>query len=399
MESVKGVAQQLAGTFQLSYGSATTGSLQYNSEASVIESSIQALNGISDVSVSRTGPVAGTGAYEFKVTFVGIRDAGKRLQLTAGSGTALTGNSPTLTLAVVTEGQSVPMNGTFRLGHGNHTTRVLRHNSSAAEVENALLTEVFKVGAGSINVTREGPTAEDGYSFVITFVKEIAEKDPSLLELRNLSLLGAGAMGSVDTVHPRNHIRGTFDLGLGYVSGVARGLPYNISAAALQSALRGAFGAKLAAVSVTLARVGVRGERCWNVTFNNFTGFPPSLTVVAHNLTGTNVSAFARTAVPTNVISGTFALAYSLSGRMVKTTRQMESNVSAAVMKENIDALGIAGTVNVFRSGGSASTSKYTYVLVRRRSLSSCFVIQLIFLSSLLFCIGGRSNGELFSAL
>ena len=358
------MVQQLAGTFQLSYGSATTGNLQYNSEASVIETSIEALNGISDVSVSRTGPVAGTGAFEFRVTFVGILDAGKRLQLNAGGGTALTGNSPTLTLAVVTEGKSVPMNGTFCLAHGDNITGVLRHNSSAAEVENALLTEIFEVGAGSINVTREGPTAEDGYSFVITFVKEIAEKDPSLLELRNLALLGAGAIGSVDIVHPRNRIRGTFDLGLRYGGGVARALPYNISAAALQSALRGAFGAKLVAVSVTLASVGVRGERRWNVTFNNFTGFPPELKVVAHNLTGTNVSAFARTTVPTNIISGTFALAYTVSGRMVKTTGQMQSNVSAAVMKKKIDALGIAGTVNVFRSGGSAVTSEYTYVLV-----------------------------------
>ena len=360
MESVKGVLQQLGGNFRLSYGSATTGSLQYNSAASVVETSIETLSGISDVSVSRTGPALGTGAYEFRVTFVGVPDAGKRLPLASATGTTLSGNSPSLHIAVVADGESVPVNGTFRLGLGANATRVLTHNASAGDVQTALLEDIFETGTGSINVTREGPTAEGGYSFVLTFVKEILTRDPSLVELRSISLAGAGSTGSVNVVHPRNHVRGYFDLGLDQGPGVAARLAHNASAAGVQAALRSVFGAQLSAVSVTIATTGARGQRAWNVTFNMFAGLPPKLRVVSHNLTGTNVSALVHTSVRANVISGTFALAYTLSGRMTKTTASMDSNVSAAVMKENIEALGIAGTVNVLRSQGSSSYAEFT---------------------------------------
>jgi hypothetical protein len=89
------------GTFELSFGGATTAPIAYNASAAAVKSALTALNdlGPSDVTVTLSGAV-------YTVSFAGLESATDVPQMTApSSGLALTGGtSPSVTVATSTPG-------------------------------------------------------------------------------------------------------------------------------------------------------------------------------------------------------------------------------------------------------------------------------------------------------
>lgn len=128
------------GTFTLTYSGQTTGAIAYNASASTVETALEALSNITDVTVSKSGPV-------YTITFVDPGDQNVA-QLTSTS--SLTGSGVIVSVeqeavaAVAWQSQVYlsgnPTGGTFSLAVSGTTAEsdAIAYNATALAVENAL---------------------------------------------------------------------------------------------------------------------------------------------------------------------------------------------------------------------------------------------------------------------
>jgi hypothetical protein len=162
------------GTFRLAYNGIWTAPLAYNATASQVQTALQALTGLSAVSVAVVAGV-GTVNQTYAVTFNGVASPATLTvqDLTSGGSHAVAVSTATAYAAVAwtqrTMQQSVviggtPGGGTYTLTYGNQTTAALAFNANAAAVQAALR---LLTGLGSVVVTTTGDSPN--YSHLIDF--------------------------------------------------------------------------------------------------------------------------------------------------------------------------------------------------------------------------------------
>lgn len=160
------------GTFTLTYSAQTTGSLNYNATASQVETALELLSNIVDVTVTGSG----TAANPWIVTFL---DPGSQNIAEMTATDSLTGGSTTITTSL--EGSD---GGTFTLSDGTDTTSAIAYNASAATIETRLETDITSIT--DVTVTGTGISSDP---WLITFVNP-GDQDVDLLTVSDASLNG-----------------------------------------------------------------------------------------------------------------------------------------------------------------------------------------------------------------
>ncbi len=177
------------GTFDVTFDGQTTSGIAWNASAATIETALEGLSNILDVSVTGSG----TAADPWVITF---EDPGaENVPELTGDGTNLTGGGGTVTTvttaaASVDEQQTITLGvgvtgGSFKLSFDGEPTGSIAYNANAATVESAL--EAL-VGIDGVTVTGTGP-------WVVTF-------NGALVSGQNLALLvadGSDLIGAAGT--------------------------------------------------------------------------------------------------------------------------------------------------------------------------------------------------------
>lgn len=140
-----------AGTWKIKVGAFTTAALDFDDDATAVQTAVQALTGLSSATVS------GNYGSGFTLTLLGV----------SFPATVEVVDASTLEIEAVTEVQSiafdnVPDAGTWTITYGEETTSALAFDANAAAVQAAL-----RLFEGLEDVTVTGDYAND---FVVTFV-------------------------------------------------------------------------------------------------------------------------------------------------------------------------------------------------------------------------------------
>lgn len=166
-----------SGTFTLSFsGQGPTGALAYNATAAQVETELELLSNITDVTVAGSG----TAANPWVVTFVnpGAQDVAA---ITATD--TLTGGSTTITTSIPgSDG------GTFTLSDGVDTTSTIAYNAAAATIETRLEADITSIT--DVTVTGTGTSSDP---WLITFVNP-GDQDVGLLVVDDTSLNGTSTI-------------------------------------------------------------------------------------------------------------------------------------------------------------------------------------------------------------
>lgn len=182
------------GTFKLSYGGYTTGSLLYNAAPSVVQSALLALRSITGSDVT----VLGTAAVEHTIEFVSNL-AGEAVPL-INTISALTGGGITVTLdqqgiPVTNEVQTITLantyGGTFTLTFGGQTTTDIRRSATSIEVQRAL-EALSTIGTGNVSVT--GPI---NAVYTVEFVRSLGGTNVAQMTANGTNLVGGTALATV----------------------------------------------------------------------------------------------------------------------------------------------------------------------------------------------------------
>lgn len=168
------------GTYTLTFNGATTGPIAYNAGAGTVESALEGLPTIGDVTVSGCGGGACT------VTFQGdLRAEDQPLLSVNTSGLSLQGLTVTVTddyiiSAVPNEKQRIALpfgvtGGSFTLDFDGDVTGSLPFNARGSDVQ-AALEALTSIGAGNVSVTgpQKGP-------WTVEFIGALADTDVSLI--------------------------------------------------------------------------------------------------------------------------------------------------------------------------------------------------------------------------
>jgi hypothetical protein len=158
----------LDGYFTLSLLGKNTVKLPYDTSAYVMGSALESLKTVAlpdrtfNVRVSRSGPGVNSG-YEWTITFHSHRG---NLPLLKANSKILTGDGVSIVVSELVAG-AIPLGGTFSLSIWNTSrTTELLFDVSANSIKRALQK---LSGVGNVEVTREGPTLVNGYSWLVTF--------------------------------------------------------------------------------------------------------------------------------------------------------------------------------------------------------------------------------------
>ncbi len=359
----------VGGTFTLTDGTTVSGPIAFDAAAADVETALEAVYGVGNVSVTGgAGP-----ANPWLVEFIGDL-ALTNVDLMVGDATGLTGGAHSAMGVVESvphvvasgEVQSVAIDnttvgGTFTLTDGTTTTAAIAFNASAADVETAL-EAVY--GAGNVSVTGgPGPAA----AWLVEFIGTLAGVEVPEMTGDATGLLGGAhsAMGVVESVShvvaagevqsvaiDNTTIGGVFTLSDGTTTTAP--IPFNASAADVETALEAVYGA--GNVSVT----GGPGPAAdWEVEFiGTLAGVEvPEMIGDATNLTGgahTNIGVtesvahvveageVQSVAIDGGHTGGTFTLTHGIS-----TTGAIAYNATAVDVQTALNAVLGADTVTV----------------------------------------------------
>lgn len=185
------VGEPTGGTFTLTFQGQTTSGIAYNASAATVETALEALSNITDVTVAKSD-------WSYTVTFAnpGSQDVA---QMT-GNGASLTGSgvdayTSQAASAAKNEKQSVsltnnPTGGTFTLtwdpGGGDETTGSIAQNATASAVQTAL-EGLATPTSGDFSVT-----GVDGGPWIVEFTGTYAATDVAAMTGDGASLTGSG---------------------------------------------------------------------------------------------------------------------------------------------------------------------------------------------------------------
>lgn len=165
-----------------------------------------------------------------------------------------------MVLSTPTQG-NVIAGGTFTLGFLGSVTKSLAPDITDAGMQQALETlDTIE----SVDVTRVGPDAQNGYYWDITFTGESNSGNLPLLTVPSKSLTAVGANVVVTERSAGNQLKGSFKLS--YNSAWTADLPYNCDAATMKSALE-ALGSVGTLDVVRSAKPDLQGGYTWTISF------------------------------------------------------------------------------------------------------------------------------------
>src|SRR5690606_6485947 len=131
------------GTWTISFEGQTTGNLDYNADAATVESELESLSNIDEVTVVRSGSGTVTSPYKYTITFV---DPGSQdVQQMTSTASSLTGMGISISVSQASdpgtdEVQLVTIDdgaagGTFTLTYSGQVTAAIAYNATAAAVK------------------------------------------------------------------------------------------------------------------------------------------------------------------------------------------------------------------------------------------------------------------------
>jgi hypothetical protein len=346
------------GTFTLTFEGQTTGALDYDFDASEIQTALEGLSNIAAGDVEVTGDTP-EWYVEFKQAFANLNAT----QIT-GNGASLTG-AASLTIATTTQGYAsrneiksvtVPTASSFTLWNNFSLIATFAAGSLAAVVESYLEVEY---GTGNVFVTRE--TSGGNYVYLIEFIGDlggqnivdtnslqytIASIDPDDIEECEVEQQGsATAQNEIQTVRINGTpTGGTFTLT--FQGQTTAGIAYNANAAAVTSALEalsnigvGDVGVVLSGTTYTITFQGALA----GMDVGQLTGSAASLTGGAVTIVTTQAAIAASNEVQQVTFSqtpggGTFTLTWNPGGGG-ETTSSIAYNASASTVQTALEGL------------------------------------------------------------
>jgi fibronectin-binding autotransporter adhesin len=298
----------------------TTASLNWSSNAAMVQSALQALATIGADNVTVSGAYNNGGLI---ITYTGVRMATDILDtaLTVNTGSLLpTAAGITGSVSTSTQGGSAlfnetqafwfntpPTTGTYSLSFSDVTTASLAYSATASEVQ-AALEDLTTVGAGNVAVVGNSNTG-----FVVTFLNDLGSQDVS----------NAGAVP---------------------FAGMARGLVLNVGSTAKTAtyATSREGGENLAGTFSLNYRGATTGSLPWNASAEQVEIALSKLTTIGSSVN--EVLQFAFTgAVPTG---GTYTLSFRGA-----TTAGLDYSADAAAVQAALEALPSIGSGNVSVQG------------------------------------------------
>jgi RHS repeat-associated protein len=174
------------GTFTLSFGGQTTGTLAYDASAATVQTALQGLSTIGSGNVAVTKTQDTMSAQVWQVTFQGSLAGANQSQITINAGSVTAMMTRTDIQATDTEGGTGSNNevqvvtlsnatdGTFRLAFAGQTTAPIAYNASAATVDAAL--EALQ------SVDTVTTTGSNGGPWTITFTGSHANTNVASLQ-------------------------------------------------------------------------------------------------------------------------------------------------------------------------------------------------------------------------
>lgn len=260
---------------------------------------------------------------------------------------------------------------TSAMGGSRQISGVIGFNAPASGDRSGvreILNAMSNVGPSGVqSVTRTGPDAQGGYTWLVTFAA--AMSDMPAITLKSSFLTGAGANVLLATPVNGNVIAsGTFTLG--FLGAMTADIPCDASEAAMQQALE----ALTSIESVRVARIGPDFQKGykWQITFTSNsalnTGDLPLLTVGTNmKLQGAGAAVAVTQLTAGNQLGGVFQLAYN-----GVSTANLAWNCDAATMKTELEKLNV-GKLDVSRTSAADPQGGFTWTisfLTLRGSLS-----------------------------
>ena len=289
----------------ISYAALPSGS----TDGTDVQSIINAMSNIygGSVTVTRSYVIGSSSDYQYQITFplamgnvptLFVQDA----QLTSSSPAF----PPVVSVSTTDDGNV--MGGTFRLTFEGSTTSSLGWDATEYDVQQAL--QALPT-VGALLVTRSLPSYQQTYAWSVTFASPMNSGYQPAIVVDTSGLTTSNTNGNAFvysnvTIAPGNEIGGTFTVS--YNSHTTSALPFNATAAVLQSALEAIPGGVIPAGAVSVSRSGPDGQRgyTWTVSFldnlnRTFYGSLPLFQLDGSLLTGVNASVTAVVVRPGTV--------------------------------------------------------------------------------------------------
>lgn len=380
------------GTFTLSFGGQTTGTIAYNASAATVQTALRALSTIGGTNVAVSGSAGGPYTCTFQNSL-----ASTPLPLISGNAAGLTGSSLNATITTVTPGvtgQDLVM--TVVLGdrafddpdflyyharyHNGTAWEVsaanLDKNSSAATLQ-AALESLPSIGAGNVQVTKLGDT------LTLTFIGDLHATNAVVTRIMQSHLAFSRDSPYFDFIYPslvtvptsgtnevqRVAIAGTPTAGsftLTWNGQTTAPIAYNASAATVKAALEalsnigaggltGGGGALPGtAVDITFSGNGLQATDVVAMTID-FTNLKIPVVATTEGVAG--VSDTQTLSISGSPFGGTFTL--TIGG---DTTSAIARNANAATVQSALEALAGVGSGKVTCSGGPLPNATITAV-------------------------------------
>lgn len=333
------------GTFTLTFGGYTTGTIAWNASTAVVEAALEALTSVG------LGNVAVTGAAPIWVVTFQSSLGNTDVALITGNGASLTGGSATdiqiaETVAGVDAVNEIQLltatvaftAGVYTLTLLGETTGSIDWDASAAEVE-VFLEALDGVAVGEASVVDSGSWPAITETLTITFTGALAGTDIALMTIAEGGLTGDGTftedtkgvagVAEVNTIGINDTVTGgTFTLT--HTANETAPILYSATATEIETALEA-----LASISAVTVTGGPGPATDWIVTYDA-TGVEPAITGDGTNLTGgvgTGVSVTEDTKGVTGtgttsiVITPGLVVATTVSGTVTFGGRRLEIKI------------------------------------------------------------------------
>jgi hypothetical protein len=365
------------GSFTLSFGGQTSASIGFNATAAQVQTALQTMPNIGARGVTCAGgPLPGTAVQIF---FSGPLAFRAQPQITIGTNGLTGGVTPapsvvqTTAGALVSDAQTIsvsgaPTAGTFQLVFGGQTTAPVPFDATAAQIETAL--------AGLSNVGTSGVVcsggALPGANVTVTFAGPLSVGAQPVISAAGSTLTGAGSptvqlahtgTGAVGAAVQTLSVTGTptggdFALSLG--SQATGSIPFNATAAAVQTALTalGGIGAGNVVcaggplpgtpVAITFAgSLAVGPQPLIAVAANTLTGGTTPAPAIANTTPGVAIADVQTLSLTGGPTAGIFTLTFQ-----AQTTAGIPWNATNAQVQAALSDLIAIGTGNVVCTGG-----------------------------------------------
>ncbi|RLN26461.1 hypothetical protein BBJ28_00021725, partial [Nothophytophthora sp. Chile5] len=322
----------------------TSGCIAFDALASTMEATLEAMDNIDKVFVTREqdAEIAPNG-FIYRIFFYGNGVYGKvkLLEYTQTNCAAFqTQENNALTATGV--GGKVDISMVDQGGFDASNTFVNAAEETAAQ----LTTDLDRLPKfGDVLVSQSLVDEQGGYVWTVAFEDSEGDLPQFICAVDTVFAASAGAGCETDTLTDGNALSGSF------VIEASEAIPYNADAATVKEALEAM--SWVGTVQVMQSAPSPQYGYSWTITFLDYLGELPTLSVTS-SLVGTGSQISVREVRKGNAISGTFTLTYLSSVTTpidwnAPATAE-DSNSDGSSLQEKLEALDVIGRVDVQRS-------------------------------------------------